>query len=263
MVSKLIDEDKQEKDFCVTRKCVYITVVTLLSIIILYLWQINWFFERKLESLANVLVRAVMQDGYYKVNKSEVCSMTGGLMNAGIGSLFNKIADDDNYVITTVAVNECSSQVLRMNGDEKIDIAFNNKDAIKCKTDIGYRILTETAQFTRSLLKKNKNFRFYTIYTKTDCLNHKILDENAATYTGQVLKRPTASLGDAPIGRFWILYNNDYYYFFAETNGLQGYVQDVKQEHYQIFKKLTLDELMHFDNGSYWRLIKEHGIQID
>ena len=65
-------------------------------------------------------------------------------------------------------------------------------------------------------------------------------------------------------GGSWIIKYKNYYYIFLETNGKEiGVNLNNRQERYLIFKKLTLNELMLYDNGSYWKLIKDYNIKID
>ncbi len=243
------------------KRCLMVLFAIFLGIYF-YLHSINYFFDKKLERLANPLLKEVMRVEYYRIDKSEVCPMFGAQMNADIVQVLQNL-DLKSDVVTTVAVNDCLSQVMRMNGDEKTDSAFNNKDAIKCNTEKGYAMLKQLSQSTKSMFEKSENFRFYSLYVKSDCLNHNISEQNFKKYPNQMFGTKVNTLTSLPVGRFWIIKHGHYFYLIAQTNGLQGHIQNEAREQYLIFKKLTRDELMSYDNGSYGKLIREYGIKID
>lgn len=67
---------------------------------------------------------------------------------------------------------------------------------------------------------------------------------------------------DLARGKHWILKSKDYYYLITANAGQSHDIHKNKERHF-LFKKLTLDQLKTFDNGSYWKLIKEYNIGID
>jgi hypothetical protein len=153
---------------------------------------------------------------------------------------------------------------MRMNGDEKTNSVFNNSDAIKCDTERRYMSLKTRHKQKIEMMKTNKNTYLYNFYEKEDGRNHNIFLENLAKYPNQLFGIKT-NLNHFPLNtsKYWIVKYDNYYYLFLESNGIQSQNQDKMQERYLIYKKLTLNELMHYDNGNYWKVIKEYNLKID
>ena len=126
-----------------------------------------------------------MEVGHYRVSEQDTRSMFGGRMNIDITNILQKL----NIVSMSISLNECPSQAIRMNGNHDVDSLFKNKDVIRHKTEKGYELIKMMSSYTRELLNTNKNFKFYNFYTKTDCVNHNILNENIEKYPSQVFAK--------------------------------------------------------------------------
>jgi hypothetical protein len=151
-----------------------------------------------------------------------------------------------------------------MNGDETIDNVFNNKEAIKCDTERRYISLKTRYTQKMRMMNLNKDTYLYNFYENDNGRNHNIFIDNINKHPKQLFGIKV-KLNNLPLntGKYWIIKYDNYHYLFIESNGIQSQNQDNLQERYLIFKKLTLDELMNYDNGSYWKLIKEYNIKID
>ncbi len=101
------------------------------------------------------------------------------------------------------------------------------------------------------------------MYRKTNCLNHETFIENTNKYKNLFGIKAEDNIGISNAAMS-IIKKGNYYYMIFETNGKQAGVDlHLAEERYLAFKKLTLKQLMTFDNGSYWKLIKEYNIKID
>jgi hypothetical protein len=234
--------------------------ITLFGILF-YIYQTNWFFDRKLYKLANPLLKEVMKVGYYRVDKNDKCSLLGAQLNEDMANLLLNL--NNNISSGTICVNECPSQAIRMNGKNSIDEIFNTKKAVTCKMEEGYPMLKKLSKLTRNMLDINSNFKIYNLYAKTDCVNYNIFTDNMSKYQNQIFAKQISTLDGLYTGRTWFIKHRNYYYLIVHTNGLQGHTEHLDREHYLIFKKLTRSELINYESGYYWKVIKNYNIKID
>lgn len=227
----------------------------------LYLYQTNWFFDQKLKSLANPLLREILEEGYYRV-KSQLCPFETAQIYLDMSDIMGKIISNKNINMYTISVYDCPNTPMRMNNNEENDQKFYNSNYIKCDTKRRFEAYKQQSIREKNLLMFD-NYKYYMLYRKTDCLNFHTFEENLKKYPNLISAKLTNDL-DITNGVVWIIKNGSYYYMFLETNGKQGgHNLDAEEERYLIFKKLTLNQLMHYDKSSYWKLIKDYNIKID
>ncbi|MEN9782571.1 MAG: hypothetical protein RL208_724, partial [Pseudomonadota bacterium] len=100
-----------------------------------YLQQTNWFFDREMERLANPLLKDLMINNQYRIDKSDICPFTGMQMHLDINDLFiGLIKKGYNNKINIITISECPSMPMRMNGTN-LDNQINNPNVIKCDTE--------------------------------------------------------------------------------------------------------------------------------
>lgn len=248
----------------ITLKRFLILILAFSICVFLYLHRTNWFFDKKLEKMANPLLREVIKNGHYRIDKSIPCPFDPVQIHIGWNELMLILLKEQyDITMTVITANENPTTPMRLNGNEKVDNVFNNKEAIKCDTERRFEALKKRYKDKISIMNSTKKFRFYNLYRNEDCLNCNIFFENVKKYPDQLFAiKATAFTGIAD-GRYWILKYKNYYYLMFETNGLQSHNIDQLKERYFIWEKLTLDELRAYDNGSYWELIKNYGLKID
>jgi hypothetical protein len=152
-----------------------------------------------------------------------------------------------------------------MIGDPKIDDVFGTKKGFTCGTDKAYPAITEMYNQTKEMFEKSANIRFYSFYTKdTDkCVNCEYFFENVKKYPNHLFAKKIKDEG-FPADRFVMIKYGKYYYTVFGTNGYEGHhTHETPVERYLVYEKLTLDQLMKHDNGSYWKLITKYGVKID
>ena len=251
----------------ITFKRVFIFLLAALFLVYFYLLETNWFFDRKLERLASPLLREVVSNGYYRIDHSITCPKETMQIHQDISKLVLKlIHDSTKFSLAKIGFIECPVTQFRMNGTEENDrkLFFDQKIKTPCDPNQRYIGYLENYKLYKEILSKDASINFYSIYTKDNCLNHGVFEENAKNYNNlHGIKASINSKHSIPKGGYWILKHKSYYYLFLETNGMQPDNQTVDKERYLIMKKLTLSQLMTFDNGSYWKLIKEYNIKID
>ena len=245
----------------ITWKELLLSLFIALSVIWFYLYQTNYFFDRELYKLANPLLKEVMKVGYYRVDKNDKCSLLGAQLNEDTANLLLNLNNDISS--GTICVNECPSQVIRMNGENNVDEMFHTKKTVTCKMEEGYPMLKKLSKLTRNMLDINSNFKIYNIYAKTDCVNYNIFTDNMSKYQNQIFAKQVSTLDGLYTGRTWFIKHRNYYYLIVHTNGLQGHIEHLDREHYLIFKKLTHSELINYESGYYWKVIKNYNIKID
>ncbi|QED23407.1 LysR family transcriptional regulator [Candidatus Deianiraea vastatrix] len=248
----------------ITLKGFLVFLLVCITAIWVYLYRTNWFFDRKIYKLAKPLLRSVMESGHYRIPEIHRCQPQTVIISSDlIDVLLTLIKEKHLLKITRVGHSECPSTQLRMTGDDAIDkpLFFHQKN-LNCDIDRYYLEYNKSYHFIQDLLKNDSEFKFYTLYHNSKCLNHNILNDNIKKYPNQIFN---INHSDEKIARgsFWIVKNGNYYYLVSETNGMQAHGANVAKDSYIIFQKLTLNDLKHYDNGSYWKLIKEYNINID
>jgi hypothetical protein len=242
-------------------KHVVIFILTLLTTIFVYLQQTNWFFDREMKRLAEPLLRQVMEVGSYRIPEAKKCPKETMQIDLDVNTLLEKIASDLKNA-TIISIQEMPFTSLRMNGDEKVDSVFNSDEIIKCDRENNYLAYRLQSDFYRNFFLK-RNFKFYNFFKKDDCLNCNIFFDNVKQFSPNL--HPTKMNVDTielHFGKHWIFKSQNYYYLIV-ANAAQSHNMNKAKERYLIFKKLTLEQLKTFDNGSYWNLIKEYNIKID
>jgi hypothetical protein len=246
----------------ITFKRVFIFLLAALFLVYFYLLETNWFFDRKLERLASPLLREVMEVGHYRLDKDILCSNETIQIHYDFNELnLNLINNGYDIELINIGILECPVTQLRMNGDEKTDKLLFQKSNNKCDMDKRYIGYSANASQLREILQYPK-IKFYNLYSNKNCLNNNVFLNNAEKYKGKIFKFFDAT-NTSPQGWHRILKYNNYYYLLSITTGLQPDNKNFSQDHYLIFKKLTLKQLMKYDNGSYWKLINEYNIKID
>ncbi len=246
----------------ITIKRILIFLAIVISCILFYLERTNWWFDREIERLANPLLREVISKKYYRLDRNILCAKETMQIHYDFNEI-NLYLIDHKYDIDliNIGVLECPITQLRMNGEEKIDRLLFKQNNTKCDMNQRYIGYNENATQIRDIMKYSK-VRFYNLYTNNACINNNIFLDNIDKYKGKIMQfYDTNNL--SPQGWHRILKYKNYYYLLSITTGLQPDNKNFSQDHYLIFKKLTLDQLKTFDNGSYWKIIKEYNIKID
>lgn len=226
--------------------------------------QTNSLFDKNIQKLANPLLKEVMQKDYHRIHKNTLCSFEPTQFHLDIDEMLVELLKKKyDLYITCLTINQYPGTPMRMNGIEEVDSIFHNTDAIKCDTERRYQALKKRYKYKIQMMQMNKNTQLYNFYEQEDGRNHHIFLENIARYPNQLFGIKV-DFNDFPVntGKYWIIRYKNYYYLFLETNGLQGQNQDITQERHLIYKKLTLNELMKYDNGRYWEIIKKYNIKI-
>ncbi len=252
----------------ITLKRMFFLALIGCSCLYFYLDQTNYFFDKKLQQLANPLLKEVMQKREYRISKDNLDRTEGVQVSLDVYEILTKLTQDDTYkniVVAKFLFAEHPMTAMRFTGDSNIDKIFNNKKAIDRNTEKIYLLATQAFQYLKILLEKDKNFRAYSIYhdSLNNCTQCNILFENIKKYPDQLFAIKAHKITNFVNVNGWIIKYNKYYYLTLITNISPNHDQGNIQEQYIFWKKLTLDQLMHYDNGSYWKLIKDYNIKID
>ncbi|QED23469.1 hypothetical protein [Candidatus Deianiraea vastatrix] len=250
----------------ITLKKFLIFLLVFLSIISLYLYRTNWFFDRKIHKLAKPLLRSVMESGHYRIAKDIPCkdNTTATIFCMDINKLLLNLSQKGyNVMVSMLKVTELPSTPMRMSDNHHENEIFNNDKEITCDRERRFDWLKERHDNKLKLLKSNSNARFYLFFEKASGTNYNVLLDNVKKYQDQIFPIKLTQAIPLNYGTYWIIKYKYYYYLAFETNGVSSHHQHKAGERHLIFKKLTLSELKNYDNGSYWKLIKEYNINID
>lgn len=254
---------KANKKLSFKIKWVYYMLAILSMILYIYMQNINYLFDKNLKKLASPLLREIIENGHYRIDKNNTCPIEPAQMHPEMAELSLKLMKEYDIKVAYIGFYQLPDVISCVNGEDEVDNAFNNPILMPCKTKERFALMKKESTLMRELLVTN-NAKYYILHIKTECTNINIFHQNLEKYNGKLIGiKVDDSKVPLKYGSFWILHHNDYYYLMLETNGRQtGVNLDQDSERYLIFKKLTLSELMTFDNGSYWKLIKEYGIKI-
>ena len=231
----------------------------------IYLEKTNYFFDRKLEKMANPLLRELIINGIYRIPEEKTCSQDSYKITFQFSEVIYELMKENNNIpVTRIQINDCPGTAMRINDNKETALVFYNTKEIKCDLDNRYKVILDSYELLKKMFDIDKNSRYYAFYTNQNCTNQHIFEENAIKYKDQIfrinIKEVPKEIGRGNTNMF--KYGN-YYYMLTLINGTQPHYRDLKKEKYFIWKKLTLDELMLYDNGSYWKLIKDYNIKID
>lgn len=215
-----------------------------------------------MERLANPLLREVMLSGYYKIYKKS-CPRESYQIYLDVDNLMMSLKNKNNVNMFYFTKFACPPTPRRMSNNS--DPLILNKNYIPCDTNNrinGYK----NQYLIENILLESNNFKQFVFYTKnlSECLGYKNYLDNVSKYNKSLFGFHIDYENAVDDGAFWIIKYKSYYYIVVEQNGKQpkSNISDIDSR-YIIFKKLTLDQLKTFDNGSYWKLIKEYNIGID
>lgn len=257
------------KGIFIPQKHIIAIAIAIPILIAIYLWQTNWFFDREMYRKSGSLLREVIKMKAYRIDKSIHCPIHAIRINIDSEKLITNLLStmNDDIRITGIMINDCPSTALRMTGDLEVDSIFNNSKEIRCETQIRFGLIEEIHKLRFNSIKNYKNYKYHSFYSKKDCTNNNFFLDKVKQYPDRMFSHylPDLKTIAVPFGQSWIIKYKNYYYLILERNGLSNDKQDThqNQERYLIFKKLSRTELMHFDNGSYWKLISEYGIKVD
>ncbi|QED23470.1 LysR family transcriptional regulator [Candidatus Deianiraea vastatrix] len=246
----------------VTLKGFLVFLLVCITAIWVYLYRTNWFFDRRIYGLSSESIKSLIKNKTYRLAKDSACKFDGMQMHLDLNTLFLKLINAKELEkIIIITSSECPSMPMRMNGTN-IDDKINDTKVIKCDTQRRFDAQKKRYKDEMFILNSGKNNLYYNFYKKKDCFHYNIFENNLKKYQNQLFGFPIANsiISD---GYHIILKNKHYYYLITHINSLQSHNLDKPQEQYFIFKKLTLSELKNYDNGSYWKLIKEYNINID
>jgi hypothetical protein len=247
----------------ITPKRVVVAVLSLITIFFLYLKHIDYFFEKQLKKNSSIFLREIIETGYYRIPKT-ACPFETYQFYRELYELALYVINNKDIRITEIGLYDCPSTTMRMNGAEANDKKFYSQKFITCDVERRFKAYQYEYKIESNLLQYN-NFNIYSLYRKANCINHDTFIANVNKYKNlfgiQIPDNAKLQLSNAAM---FIIKNKNYYYLITETNGKQAGVDlHDAEERYLIFKKLTLEQLKTFDNGSYWKLIKEYNIRID
>jgi hypothetical protein len=270
IINKKLDNWKIDINKILNKMLVRITwkkVISFFAICILgwLIWaqRTNYWFDRDMKNNSSIFLKDIIENGYYRIPR-KVCPFETYEFYRDLYDLsFYLIKNKDTY-ITEIGLYDCPSTTMRMNGLESNDKKFYDKNFITCDLENRFKAHQYEYKIESSLLEYS-NFNIYSLYRKVNCINYKTFKDNLNKYNNlhgiQVSPRDVINIANAAM---FIIKKNKYYYLISETNGKQAGVDlNSPEERYLIFKKLTLEQLKTFDNGSYWKLIKEYNIKID
>ncbi len=251
----------------------YFFILTAFSIIIFsyYLNYVNYFFDKKLYSLASPLIKNLIKDGYSRISEDVACSFGVTQLNLDMYDLMLKITKTKRYrnlLATMFILGDRPLISMRLTGKDEIDNIFNNENIIMCDTKKSYNATKKQFSEAKELFLKNPNFRIYNLSYKSikDCLHCNYFIENMKKYPhnlfGMQIKKPDGIQNT----RGWIIKYGNYYYLSYVTNiateNIQTNNPNIQQERHIFWKKLTENELINYDHGTYWKLIKNYNIKV-
>ncbi len=224
----------------------------------------NYEFDKYIFENSPPLVKDVISKNYYRIDVDNECSMEPLLFNLNVSDILISLMKSKKYNIKVVEIIISSEPngTLRMNNTE-LDNIFNNANEIKCNTAAKFIIYQKRHNQRIEMMNINPDFKIYNFYYSDQCTNYNVFLDNVSKYPNQIIPIKLNNKMNIPHGRQWIVKYKNYYYIISEISTLQRHSLNHKEERYLIFKKLTLEQLMQYDNGSYWKLIKEYNIKID
>lgn len=248
-----------------TVKNLLILLFLIIGGVYYYLYETNYWFDKRLEKMANPLLQEIIEKGNYRIGKSKICPFEAVQICLDVDDLMAQLVNQKGIIMTKILLYDFPSTALRMNGNPKNDRKFHNKEYIPCDTDRRYAGYVQLNQNLEKLGNGVKNFKYYSLYRKDDGLGHNIFIDNLEKYKNNLIGLHIKDdMVPVENGVAWIINYNGYYYIFLETNGKEaGHNLNQLQERQLVFKKFTKNELMHYDNGSYWKLIRDYNIKID
>lgn len=252
----------------ITWKRVLVASAIIACITYAYLTSINYFFDRDLKKLASPFLRQIIGDGDHRSPENKPCFHEGRQAHIAVYDVLINLSKKSNYkniIASSVTVGKNPSILFKMTGNEKEDIVFKDQKYIACDTDVSYEDLVTMFNKMKTLLSvNNKYFEYSFHYNAIDknCFRCDKISKNIEPYSTNFVVRKINKPEDTSGVEFWIISYRRYYYFMTLTNLVPNSINEYKENHI-IWKKMTLSQLMRYDNGLYWKLIKENNINID
>ena len=250
-----------------------IIIASILTIILssstaFYLNYTNYFFDKKIEKIANPLLKKLIHTGIHRLSEDNPCQMDEQTINMDVYDMLFKLMKNTKYhniYITQLLLADHPLGHMRFSGDNNIDIAFNDKKYIVCDTQKSYIAQKNAFHIAETIFQKNKNFKIYNLYHQSldTCFHCDIFFQNMQKYPHQLFGEKIIKPNNIPNIRLWIIKYDRYYYIFLCSNIMKNLSKTENKERYLIYKKLTKQKLKEYDSGSYWKLIKDYNIKID
>ena len=243
-----------------------------------YLYKTNYFFDKKIQNIANPLLQEIMIKGHKVISKDSICPFETTQINIDMYDLLEKLTAEKQYKnISAISfmVAEHPIIAMRFSGDEAIDSYFNDPKNDNCNISKTYNAMKKGYQQTKNIFEKNKNFKIYNIYYKPEntWANSKYFFDNIQKYPNQLFGIKIKETPNIIKTRGWIIKYGDYYYLesivninttynylAANSDSERNQYNQNKGERHIFWQKLALNELMYYDHGFYWNIIKQYGI---
>jgi hypothetical protein len=231
----------------------------------------NYFFDRKINSISNKLLKEVIINKPYRISADNFCSSFDSVqVNIDMFDLVFKLLQEKKYqdlTVASVAFAEHPMNSFRMTGDDNIDKVFNDEKIIACHHEQSYNAFKQIFHLSNKIFDIDKNFRTYNLHHASldDCLHCNYLLENINKHPNQLFLIKAEKMQGIPNVRFWTIKYGNYYYLLYVSNIKANHLLNVGEtkEIYIIWEKLTKQQLKEYDNGSYWKLITDYNIKID
>lgn len=169
-----------------------------------------------------------------------------------------------NVNYTCITIEPCPSTTLRMNGTKNDEVIYNitKQDKNKRKQLVKHRYQHDIESI------KQFDAKFYNVYTNLkQCPNYKLYLKNKKLYPNNIFSITSKTL---PIknGKYFIYTHKRFifpnlYYIIYEKGGVQTHRLGIDKTTTIVgYVKLNKIQLMNFDKGRLWKLIKDNKIII-
>jgi hypothetical protein len=237
----------------------------VISATLVYLNDTNYWFDRKIERLAELFLRNLIHQGTYRIPPDEPCSFSGCQVSIDTHELIIKLNDlYKNINIVEVFLGDCPIRIMRYNGDSKHDEIFNNVKETACNTNEAHIATVKTFHDVVKIFSTNKNFKIYSIHRNPEqCTGYDAFLQNQERYRENFVGMKVIESDKMSNMKALIFKYKKYYYLISSENVVHAHIKPRDHERRLFFKKFTPSQLMTYDNGSYWRLITKYNIKID
>ena len=249
-----------------------IFIIVIITISALYLYHTNYFFDRILYKKASPIIQEIMTTGHYHALESNACPTKIMQITEDMYGLILDLVKDKRFQklpITGFVVSDGPLSETKMTGDQEIDGVFGGVRV--CENFNRYKKIVNFFNHMKEIFKLNPNAKIYTLYYEdlSKLLNSDHFLENVTRYPNQLFSIKIEKPHDINNVKGWVIKKGRYYYVVTflniiTTNQILTTKNPIKKTDRQVFwQKLTKDQLIKYENGFYWRLIKTYHIDVD